>query len=249
MNLEGKIALVTGGGRGIGRAICETLAAQGATVAINYSGSEAAAIEVQKIIENTGGKAAIFKANVADYAQVEAMVAAVEEAFGTPDILVNNAGITRDNLMLRMTSEDFSDVLAVNLTGTFNCTKAVTRGMMKKRNGRIVNIASIIGLIGNAGQANYAASKAGIIALTKSTARELATRGITANAIAPGFIETDMTATLTDAVRDAMMTQIPQKRLGAPSDIAETVAFLCSDAAAYITGQVLAVDGGLTMVG
>jgi len=247
--LEGKIALVTGGGRGIGRAICETLAAQGATVAINYSGSEAAAIEVQKIIENTGGKAAIFKANVADYAQVEAMVAAVEEAFGTPDILVNNAGITRDNLMLRMTSEDFSDVLAVNLTGSFNCTKAVTRGMMKKRNGRIVNIASIIGLIGNAGQANYAASKAGIIALTKSTARELATRGITANAIAPGFIETDMTATLTDAVRDAMMTQIPQKRLGAPSDIAETVAFLCSDAAAYITGQVLAVDGGLTMVG
>ena len=249
MNLDGKIALVTGGGRGIGRAICEALAAQGATVAINYSGSEGAALEVQKSIEENGGRAAIFKANVADYAQVEAMVAAVEETLGTPDILVNNAGITRDNLMMRMTSEDFSDVLAVNLTGTFNCTKAVTRGMMKKRNGRIVNIASIIGLIGNAGQANYAASKAGIIALTKSAARELATRNITVNAIAPGFIETDMTATLTDSVRDAMMAQIPQKRLGAPSDIAETVAFLCSDAAAYITGQVLAVDGGLTMVG
>ena len=249
MNLENKVALVTGGGRGIGREICQTLAAQGVAVAINYSGSEAAALEVRQIIEENGGRAATFRANVADYAKVEVMLAEVEKTFGTPDILINNAGITRDNLILRMSAEDFSEVLNVNVQGTFNCTKAVIRGMMKKRNGRIVNIASIIGIIGNAGQANYAASKAGIIALTKSTAREIATRGITVNAIAPGFIETDMTASLTDEVRDTMLAQIPQKRLGAPSDVAQTVAFLCSDAAAYITGQVLAVDGGMTMGG
>ena len=249
MNLENKVALVTGGGRGIGREICLTLAAQGAAVAINYSGSEAAALEVRQIIEENGGRAATFRTNVADYAQVETMLAEVEKTFGTPDILINNAGITRDNLILRMSAEDFAEVLSVNVQGTFNCTKAVIRGMMKKRSGRIVNIASIIGIIGNAGQANYAASKAGIIALTKSTAREIATRGITVNAIAPGFIETDMTAALTDEVRDTMLAQIPQKRLGAPSDIAHTVAFLCSDAAAYITGQVLAVDGGMTMGG
>ena len=249
MNLENKVALVTGGGRGIGREICQTLAAQGAAVAINYSGSEAAALEVRQIIEENGGRAATFRTNVADFAQVEVMLAEVEKTFGTPDILINNAGITRDNLILRMSAEDFAEVLSVNVQGTFNCTKAVIRGMMKKRSGRIVNIASIIGLIGNAGQANYAASKAGIIALTKSTAREIATRGITVNAIAPGFIETGMTASLTDEVRDTMLAQIPQKRLGAPSDVAQTVAFLCSDAAAYITGQVLAVDGGMTMGG
>jgi len=249
MEFNGKVALVTGGGRGIGREICIQLARAGAAVAINYSGSEEAARETQSVIESAGGKAAIFRANVADFEQCEAMFKAVEETLGAPDILVNNAGITRDNLILRMSAEDFADVLNVNLQGAFNCIKLATRPMMKKRWGRIVSIASVIGLVGNAGQANYAASKAGIIALTKSAARELASRGITVNAIAPGFVKSDMTAVLSDEVREQMMTTIPQKRLGEASDIAATAAFFCSDAAAYITGQVLAVDGGMTMGG
>ena len=249
MSLNGKIALITGGGRGIGRELCVKLASCGATVAVNYSGSEDAALETVRLIEAAGGRAAAFRANVADYAQCETMFAAIEAELGAVDILINNAGITRDNLMLRMTAEDFSDVLDVNLRGTFHCTKIASKTMMKARWGRIVNIASIVGLIGNVGQANYSASKAGIIALTKSAARELARRGVTVNAIAPGFIETDMTAKLSDAVREQMLASIPQQTLGKPQDVAEAAAFLCGAAAAYITGQVLAVDGGMTMGG
>jgi 3-oxoacyl-[acyl-carrier protein] reductase len=249
MDLEGKIALVTGGGRGIGREICLTLARGGAAVAVNYSGSEAAALETARLIEELGGRAVTIRADVSDYAACEAMFAAVEQQLGAPDILINNSGITRDNLILRMSPEEFSDVISVNLQGAFHCLKLASKGMLKKRWGRIVNIASIVGLIGNAGQANYAASKAGIIALTKSAARELAGRGITVNAIAPGFIETDMTAALSESVREQMLANIPQKRLGGPADIAAAAAFLCSGGAAYITGQVLAVDGGMTMGG
>jgi 3-oxoacyl-[acyl-carrier protein] reductase len=249
MELEGKVVLVTGGGRGIGREICLQLARRGAAVAVNYSGSESAAESTRQLIESGGGRAITVRADVSDYAQCEALFAQVEKQLGAPDILINNAGVTRDNLIMRMTPEDFAGVIDVNLVGTFNCVKLATRAMIKRRYGRIVNIASVVGLIGNAGQANYAASKAGIIALTKSAAKELAGRGITSNAVAPGFIGTDMTAALSDTVRGQMLGGIPQKRLGAPSDVAAAVAFLCSDGAAYITGQVLAVDGGMTMGG
>ena len=249
MDFEGKIALVTGGGRGIGRELCLKLALCGAAVAVNYSGNMEAALETRQMIEKTGGRVAVYHADIADYRQCEAMFAAIAEELGAPDILINNAGITRDELIMRMSPEDFTEVLDVNLRGTFHCTKLATRAMMKTRWGRIVNIASIVGLIGNIGQANYAASKAGVIALTKSAARELARRGITVNAIAPGFIETDMTAALTDFVREQMLASIPQQRFGSPKDVAEAAAFLCSDAAAYITGQVIAVDGGMTMGG
>lgn len=247
MSLEGKTALVTGGGRGIGRAVCLELARMGAAVAVNYSGSEAAAEQTKALIESEGGRAMTVRADVSDFAQCEAMFSAIAETLASPDILVNNSGITRDNLIPRMSPEDFTDVLNVNLLGAFHCTKLASRGMMKARWGRIVNIASVVGLSGNAGQANYSASKAGVIALAKTTARELASRGVTANAIAPGFIETDMTAVLPDNVREEMLRGIPQKRLGSPEDIAKTVGFLCSDAAAYITGQTIAVDGGMTM--
>ena len=247
MNLTGKTALVTGGGRGIGRAICLELARLGAAVAVNYSGSEAAAAETAKLIEATGGRAVTVRANVADFSECEAMFEAVTAALGAPDILVNNAGITRDNLIPRMTAEDFADVLGVNLSGAFHCTKLAVRPMMKARWGRIVNIASAVGLTGNAGQANYSASKAGLIAMTKTTAREFASRGITANAITPGFIATDMTAVLPDSVKDEMLGTIPQKRFGDAADIAGATAFFCSGAAAYITGQTLGVDGGMTM--
>ncbi|GHU93400.1 beta-ketoacyl-ACP reductase [Clostridia bacterium] len=239
MGLEGKVALVTGGGRGIGREICLRLSEQGVKVAANYSSSEPAG----------GGYAMSVRADVSDFSQCERMFAEVEEKLGPADILVNNAGITSDNLILRMPPEEFARVIGVNLAGTFHCTKLAARGMIKRRFGRIVNISSVIGLIGNAGQANYAASKAGVIALTKSTARELAGRGVTANAIAPGFIETDMTAGLSEAVREQMLNTIPQKRFGAAADVAAAAVFLCSEGAAYITGQVLAVDGGMTMGG
>ena len=247
MNLTGKTALVTGGGRGIGRAICIELARHGAAVAINYSGSEDAALEAAALIESNGGRAITVRANVADFSECEAMFEAVTAALGAPSILVNNAGITRDNLIPRMSPEDFSEVLSVNLSGAFHCTKLAVRPMMKSRWGRIVNIASAVGLTGNAGQANYSASKAGLIAMTKTTAREFASRGITANAITPGFITTDMTAVLADSVKDEMLGTIPQRRFGDSADIAGTVAFFCSDAAAYITGQTLGVDGGMTM--
>ena len=247
MLLDGKVALVTGGSRGIGRAIALKLAEEGAKVAINYAGNVKAAEEVKAAIEEKGGKALLVQADVSDSAAAEAMVASVVEAFGTVDILVNNAGITRDALFARMKEEDFNAVINTNLKGVFHCTKAVTKLMMKQRSGRIVNMASVVGVTGNAGQANYSAAKAGVIGFTKSVARELAGRGITVNSVAPGFIETDMTAVLSDKVKEAMAEDIPLKRAGKPEDVANAVLFLASDNAAYITGQVLHVDGGMVM--
>ena len=247
MLLDGKVALVTGGSRGIGRAIALRLAEEGAKVAINYAGNVKAAEEVKAAIEEKGGKAILVQADVSDSEAAEGMVASVVEAFGTVDILVNNAGITRDAIFARMKEEDFNAVINTNLKGVFHCTKAVTKLMMKQRSGRIVNMASVVGVTGNAGQANYSAAKAGVIGFTKSVARELAGRGITVNSVSPGFIETDMTAVLSDKVKEAMTEEIPLKRAGKPEDVANAVLFLASDNAAYITGQVLHVDGGMVM--
>lgn len=247
MNLTGKVALVTGGAKGIGASIALELARAGASVAINYAGSEAAAKQVASEIEQLGQRAMIIQTNVADAEAVSEMVKQVIDQFGKLDILVNNAGITRDNLIMRMKEEDFDEVINVNLKGVFNCIKAVTRQMMKQRSGRIINISSVVGVLGNAGQANYVAAKAGVIGLTKTTARELASRGITVNAVAPGFIETDMTAKLGEEIRAGLMGQIPLARLGQPEDIAKVVKFLASEDAAYITGQTLHVDGGMVM--
>ncbi|MDR2420517.1 MAG: 3-oxoacyl-[acyl-carrier-protein] reductase [Oscillospiraceae bacterium] len=246
---ELKTALVTGGGRGIGRAVCLALARGGASVAVNYASGEARAAETAAMIDAAGGHAVIVRADVSVFSECEEMFARVRAELGEVDILVNNAGITRDNLLPRMTPEEFASVLGVNLSGAFHCLKLASRGMIKNRRGRIVNIASVAGLVGNAGQTNYAASKAGVIALTKSAAREMAKRGVTVNAVAPGFIETDMTSPLGEDIRAEMLKNIPEGRFGAPEDVAAAVAFLCSDAAAYITGQVLAVDGGMTMGG
>lgn len=247
MLLDGKTALVTGASRGIGRAIALRLAAEGASVAINYAGNTAKAEETKAAIEAAGGKAALFQADVSDSAQVERMVAAVTEMFGTIDILVNNAGITRDGLLMRMKEEDFDAVLDTNLKGIFHVTKAVSKLMMKKRAGRIVNMASVVGIMGNAGQTNYAAAKAGVIGFTKSAAREFAARGITVNAVAPGFIATDMTAAMPKKAKEATLAAIPLRRMGEPEDVANAVAFLVSDQASYITGQVVKVDGGMVM--
>ena len=247
MLLDGKTALVTGASRGIGRAIALRLAAEGASVAINYAGNTAKAEETKAAIEAAGGKAALFQADVSDSAQVEQMVAAVTEAFGNIDILVNNAGITRDGLLMRMKEEDFDAVLDTNLKGIFHVTKAVSKLMMKKRAGRIVNMASVVGIMGNAGQTNYAAAKAGVIGFTKSAAREFAARGITVNAVAPGFIATDMTAAMPEKAKEATLAAIPLRRMGEPEDVANAVAFLVSDQASYITGQVVKVDGGMVM--
>ena len=247
MLLDGKTALVTGASRGIGRAIALRLAAEGASVAINYAGNTAKAEETKAAIEAAGGKAALFQADVSDSAQVEQMVASVTEVFGTIDILVNNAGITRDGLLMRMKEEDFDAVLDTNLKGIFHVTKAVSKLMMKKRAGRIVNMASVVGIMGNAGQTNYAAAKAGVIGFTKSAARELAARGITVNAVAPGFIATDMTAAMPEKAKEATLAAIPLRRMGEPEDVANAVAFLVSDQASYITGQVVKVDGGMVM--
>ena len=247
MLLDGKTALVTGASRGIGRAIALRLAAEGVSVAINYAGNTAKAEETKAAIEAAGGKAALFQADVSDSAQVEQMVAAVTEAFGTIDILVNNAGITRDGLLMRMKEEDFDAVLDTNLKGIFHVTKAVSKLMMKKRAGRIVNMASVVGIMGNAGQTNYAAAKAGVIGFTKSAAREFAARGITVNAVAPGFIATDMTAAMPEKAKEATLAAIPLRRMGEPEDVANAVAFLVSDQASYITGQVVKVDGGMVM--
>jgi len=218
-----------------------------ASVAINYAGNTAKAEETKAAIEAAGGKAALFQADVSDSAQVEQMVAAVTEAFGTIDILVNNAGITRDGLLMRMKEEDFDAVLDTNLKGIFHVTKAVSKLMMKKRAGRIVNMASVVGIMGNAGQTNYAAAKAGVIGFTKSAAREFAARGITVNAVAPGFIATDMTAAMPEKAKEATLAAIPLRRMGEPEDVANAVAFLVSDQASYITGQVVKVDGGMVM--
>ena len=247
MLLDGKTALVTGASRGIGRAIALCLAAEGARVAINYAGNVKAAEEVKAAIEAAGGTAILCQADIADSAAVEAMIADVVKEFGTIDILVNNAGITRDTLLMRMKDEDFAKVLDTNLKGVFYCTKAVSKLMMKKRSGRIVNMASVVGLVGNAGQTNYAAAKAGVIGFSKSAAKELASRGITVNVVAPGFIGTDMTAGLPESVKEKMLTDIPLGRMGEPEDVANAVLFLASDQASYITGQVVNVDGGMVM--
>ncbi|MCH4824992.1 3-oxoacyl-[acyl-carrier-protein] reductase [Planococcus halocryophilus] len=245
--LAGKTAIITGGSRGIGAEIARKFAADGAKVVVNYSGSQEKAEAVVTDIEANGGTAIAVKANVADAESVKAMVDETMKTFGSVDILVNNAGITRDNLMMRMKDDEWDDVININLKGVFICTKAVTRQMMKQRSGRIVNIASIVGVMGNAGQANYVAAKAGVIGLTKTTARELASRGITANAVAPGFITTDMTEKLSEDVQKAMMGQIPLGRFGAPEDVAKAALFLASDDASYMTGQTLHLDGGMVM--
>lgn len=247
MLLEGKTALITGASRGIGRAIALKLSQEGAAVAINYAGNTAAAEEVQHMIQEKGGKAIIVQADVSDGTAVEAMIKKVEEELGTIDILVNNAGITRDNLLLRMKEADWDAVLDTNLKSAYYCTKAVTKLMMKKRYGRIVNMTSVVGLTGNVSQANYAAAKAGLIGFSKSMAKELASRGITVNMVAPGFIETDMTAVLSDKIKEAMAAGIPEGRAGKPEDVANAVLFLVSDYASYITGQVINVDGGMVM--
>ena len=247
MLLDGKAALVTGASRGIGRAIALKLAGEGAKVAINYAGNTAKAEAVKAEIEAAGGTAMLVQADVSDAAQVDAMVKSVTEAFGTIDILVNNAGITRDGLLMRMKEEDFDAVLDTNLKGIFHVTKAVSKLMMKKRAGRIVNMASVVGIMGNAGQTNYAAAKAGVIGFTKSAAREFAARGITVNAVAPGFIATDMTAAMPEKAKEATLAAIPLRRMGEPEDVANAVAFLVSDQASYITGQVVKVDGGMVM--
>ncbi|MDI3521946.1 MAG: 3-oxoacyl-[acyl-carrier protein] reductase [Bacillota bacterium] len=240
-------AVVTGGSRGIGRAIALELARLGAPVAVNYAGRAEAAREVVELITAAGGRAVAVQADVAQAAEAGRLLAEAEAALGPVGILVNNAGITRDGLLLRMKEEDWNAVLNTNLSGVFHCTQAALRGMLKRRRGRIVNTASIVGLTGNAGQANYAAAKAGIIGFTKSVAKEVAGRGITVNAVAPGFIATEMTTKLPAEVREAYRSRIPLGRFGEPEDVARAVAFLASEAAAYITGQVLAVDGGLAM--
>lgn len=247
MSLDGKITLVTGASRGIGRAIAIELAAKGAFVIVNYNGSEAAAAETVQAIEAAGGKAAAWQCNVADYAACEQMVNGVLEQYKRIDILVNNAGITRDNLLMKMSEAEFDAVLDTNLKGTFHTMRFVSRQMLKQRAGRIINLASVVGIVGNAGQTNYAASKAGVIGMTKSMARELASRGIRVNAVAPGFIETEMLDQMTDAAKEAGKAQIPFGRYGKTEEIANTVAFLASEKASYITGQVICVDGGMAM--
>lgn len=245
--LNGKIAVVTGASRGIGKAIAMKFAQLGATVVINYNGSAQKAEEVKQSIIADGGRAVIKQCNVADYDACEAFIKEVIDQFGRIDILVNNAGITKDGLIMRMSEEDFTNVVDVNLKGTFHCIRFASRQMMKQRSGRIINMSSVVGISGNAGQINYAASKAGVIGMTKSAAKELASRGITVNAIAPGYIETDMTSVLSDKVKEETMKQIPLGRLGHTGDIAAAAAFLASDEAGYITGQVLAVDGGMAI--
>ena len=245
--LEEKIAVVTGASRGIGRAIAKELALKGAFVIVNYNGSKQAADETVNEITQAGGKAVGVQCNVADAAECEAFINNIISEYGRIDILVNNAGIVRDNLLMRISEKDFDAVIDTNLKGTFHTMRLVARPMLRQRSGRIINLASVVGISGNAGQVNYAASKAGIIGMTKSAAKELASRGITVNAVAPGFIETEMTEVLSDKLKEEMRGQIPLARMGQPEDVAKAVAFLASESAAYITGQVLQVDGGMVM--
>lgn len=245
--LQGKHALVTGASRGIGRSIALELAKQGAHVAVNYAGSEEKAQAVVDEITALGQKAFKIQADVSDEKSVKDMIKTVVDTFGSIDILVNNAGITRDNLLMRMKEEDFDDVININLKGVFLCTKAVSRPMMKQRAGTIVNVASIVGVSGNPGQANYVAAKAGVIGMTKSVAKELASRNIRVNAVAPGFISTEMTDALTDEQRESMLALIPLGKLGKPEDVASVVRFLASDDAQYMTGQTIHIDGGMVM--
>lgn len=245
--LEGKIALVTGASRGIGREVAITLAGYGATVIVNYNGSESKANEVVNEIEKNGGKAYAYQCNVADYAAVETMMKEVVKEYGAVHILVNNAGITKDGLLMKMSEEDYDSVVDTNLKGTFNCIKHISRQMLKQKEGHIINMSSVVGVYGNGGQVNYSASKAGVIGITKSVAKELGSRGITVNAVAPGFIVTEMTDAMPEEAKNVVADKIAMKRLGDVKDVAETVAFLASDKASYITGQVICVDGGMSV--
>lgn len=247
MDLKGQAAVVTGASRGIGRAIAVELAKCGADVVVNYSGNEAAANETVALCLEYGVKAIAVKADVSKSDECGGMIDKAVEEFGKIDILVNNAGITRDKLMMAMSDADFDDVINTNLKGTFNCMKLVSKLMMKQRYGRIINLSSVVGVRGNAGQANYSASKAGVIGLTKSAAKELASRNITVNAVAPGMIETDMTNVLSDKVKEAMLGEIPAKRIGSPEDVANAVAFFAAKESSYVTGQVICVDGGMAV--
>ena len=242
---ENKIVLVTGAGRGIGASIAKRFASEVAEVIVNYSGNDEAAQKTVDEITATGGQAQKYKCSVNDSESVKVMIDEIIKEFGRIDILVNNAGITKDGLMLRMTDEDFDRVIDVNLKGTFNCTKYVSKYMLKQKSGKIINISSVVGLSGNAGQVNYSASKAGIIGITKSAAKELSSRGITVNAVAPGYVDTDMTKVLSDNIRNEILKNIPLQRMGNVEDISNCVAFLASEDASYITGQVISVDGGM----